>query len=113
MKYVTLKKYVKLTVAAVILLCAVLYGCDFAVFRYKMAYRGTGAAFGAVRYLLAAEKKNGSVEIYYNNPQTESCARSLFPQSGRRPCWYASRQTEHVIAPDARPMFLPDMRNQY
>jgi hypothetical protein len=106
-------KYVKLTMVTVILLSVVLYVCDFISFRYKMTYKGTGAALGVVQFLIGVEKKNGAVEIYYGNPQTESCARSLFPQLGHRPCWYASRQTQRIIAPDAQPMFLPDMRQKY
>lgn len=98
---------------AVILLPAVLYLCDSISIHYKIAYKGSSAALGTVQFFPAAELKNGRIEVYYDSPQTEACTHSLFPQLGYPPCWYANRTTVHVIGPDARPMFLPDMRKKY
>jgi len=36
--------------------------------------------------------KNGRVQVYYDQPQTEVCVRAVFPHGGRRPCWYARRE---------------------
>jgi hypothetical protein len=36
--------------------------------------------------------KNGREQVYYDQPQTEVCVRSVFPHGGRRPCWYARRE---------------------
>jgi hypothetical protein len=51
--------------------------------------------FDRLLFYLATPLKNGRVEVYYDQPQTEICVRALFPHFGRRPCWYARRQRIH------------------
>jgi hypothetical protein len=46
-------------------------------------------ALGTVTYYYAAMPKNGKLDIFDNQPQTEVCAYSLFPHAGYRPRWYA------------------------
>ena len=55
------------------------------------------AAFETLTYWLATTLKNGKVEVFYDQPQTEICVRALFPHSGRRPCWFARRQRIHRV----------------
>ena len=52
----------------------------------------------ALTFYVATTLKNGKVEVYYDQPQTELCVRTLFPQLGRRPCWYARRQPIHRVS---------------
>jgi hypothetical protein len=51
--------------------------------------------FDTLVFFLATPLKNGRVEVFYDQPQTEVCVRALFPHFGRRPCWYARRQRIH------------------
>jgi hypothetical protein len=51
--------------------------------------------FETLIFYLATPLKNGRVEVFYDQPQTEICVRALFPHFGRRPCWYARRQRIH------------------
>lgn len=106
-------QFVKRLLLALLAVPVLLYFCDSAYFHLKLAYEGASAATGSVQFYQAAALKSGKVEVYFDNPQTETCAHSLFPESGHRPCWYASRDPVHVVGEDGQPMFLPDMRKTY
>jgi hypothetical protein len=53
-------------------------------------------ALDTLTFWLATPLKNGRVEVFYDQPQTEVCVRALFPHFGRRPCWYARRERIHI-----------------
>jgi hypothetical protein len=40
---------------------------------------------------LATRLKSGKLEIFTDRPQSEVCAKALFPHFGYRPCWYVRR----------------------
>jgi hypothetical protein len=46
----------------------------------------------ALTFYYSTQLKNGRVQVYYDQPQTEVCVRAVFPHGGRRPCWYARRE---------------------
>jgi hypothetical protein len=98
---------------ALLLLPLLLYICDFIFFQIKGHLQGAEATVGSVHFYQAAQLKSGKTEVYFDSPQIETCSHSLFPESGHRPCWYASRETIHVIGEDGQPMFLPDFRKTY
>ena len=50
-----------------------------------------------VTLYVATKLKNGQVEIFYNQPVTETCVRSLFPHRGHRPCWYVRRSPIKLV----------------
>jgi hypothetical protein len=51
-----------------------------------------------VTFYVATPLKNGKLDIFYDQPQTEVCVYSLLPHAGYRPCWYAARQTVRTIS---------------
>jgi hypothetical protein len=104
---------VKRFILRLLVLPVLLYAGDAAYFRLKVALGGLAAATGTVKFYQAAALKGGKVEVYFDSPQTETCAHSLFTEEGHRPCWYASRDPVHVVGEDGQPMFLPDMRKTY
>jgi hypothetical protein len=65
--------------------------------RLRVGLRAPAAAFESLTFYLATPLKNGKVEVFYDQPQTEVCVRALFPHFGRRPCWYARRQPIHRV----------------
>jgi hypothetical protein len=73
---------------ALIALLAVMYFVDAGVLRYRLA-RGGGREMLTVYF--ATRLKSGKLEIFTDRPQTEICARALFPHFGYRPCWYVRR----------------------
>jgi hypothetical protein len=70
---------------------AVIYACDYALFQHQMTTHGGADALGSVTSYYGAALKDGKMEIFTDQPQVETCAHSLFPHAGYRPCWYASR----------------------
>jgi hypothetical protein len=81
----------RITAAAIALFLAI-FVADWAWFLHRSSNPATGNALGSVTYYYASALKDGKAEVYFDQPQTEVCARSLFPHSGYSPCWYASRK---------------------
>jgi hypothetical protein len=84
-----------LIVASALLM--VLYVIDFLWLQHRVNHPTAGKAFDTVKFYWAATLKGGKVEIYYDQPQTETCVCSLFPHLGYRPCWYVGRMTVRVV----------------
>jgi hypothetical protein len=81
----------------------VAFVCDDLQARYKMAHPTSGNPLGAVTFYYATPLKNGTLEVFYDQPQTETCIRSVFPHFGYRPCWYAGRTQVKRIGRIDRP----------
>jgi len=75
-----------------------LYLADYLVLRYHIARGGLGAATATVTILYGTPLKNGEVSIFWDQPQTETCIRSMFPHLGYPPCWYAKRHATKIIS---------------
>lgn len=82
---------------AVVALCVV-YLCDYARLRYRMARGGSNAALGTVTVLYGAPLKDGKVRVFSDQPETETCVRSIFPHLGYAPCWYARSHTIKIAS---------------
>jgi hypothetical protein len=86
--------------AAVIGLCALLialYAADYAVLQIRIARHGSDSVLSTVTVFLATPLKGDKVSIYYDQPQSEPCVRSVFPQLGYAPCWYLRRHSVQLI----------------
>ena len=81
----------RMTAAAAALLLAI-FIADWVWFLHRSGNPAVGNALGSVTYYYASALKDGKAEVYFDQPQTEVCVRSLFPHSGHSPCWYASRK---------------------
>jgi hypothetical protein len=77
-----------LVLTVLVALPALVYVVDAGVLRYRLA-RGGGRETLTVYF--ATRLKSGKLEIFTDRPQTEVCARALFPHFGYRPCWYVRR----------------------
>jgi hypothetical protein len=89
--------FAKRAVVAVLAFFVLLYVCDYGVLRFRMSRNNGAGAFGTVTSYYGTALKDGKLEIFTDQPQTETCVRSLFPHSGMRPCWYASRNNVKTI----------------
>ena len=78
-------------------LLLVLYVGDSVAVRYRMARTASGGPLDEVTFYYATLLKNGRVQVFYDQPQTEVCIHALFPQLGYRPCWYAHRENVRRI----------------
>ncbi len=67
-----------------------LYAGDWAVFQVRVAH---GTAYSTVRVdqFLATHLKGEKTEYDLMGTTEETCARSMFPQQWRPPCWWLKR----------------------
>jgi hypothetical protein len=96
----TLQDFAKLSkLIAIIALgsLAIVYAADYALLHHKMGQNGGADALGTVTSYYGTALKDGKMEIFTDQPQVETCVHSLFPHSGYRPCWYASRDNVKPI----------------
>ncbi len=76
---------------------AIAYATDYAVLQHKMNQYHGADALGSVTSYYGTALKDGKMQIFTDQPQVETCVHSIFPHSGYRPCWYASRNTVKPI----------------
>jgi hypothetical protein len=74
-----------------------LYAGDYLVLRSRIAMRGATAATSTVTVFYAATLKDGNVNIFYDQPETQTCVRTIFPWLGYQPCWYLSRHAIKTV----------------
>ena len=70
---------------------------DYAWLEYRIGRDTAGQAFGSVTFYDSTTMKNGKVEVFYDQPQTQPCVHAIFPHSGDEPCWFAGRKTVKSI----------------
>jgi hypothetical protein len=80
-----------LGIAAAVLL---VYVGDAVVLRMRMP---AGLDSIPVHPYYAIPQKDGKTEFVLADPDTRTCARSLFPQLGYSPCWYVRRHLQVQI----------------
>ncbi|MGH9444408.1 MAG: hypothetical protein ACRD3O_01500 [Terriglobia bacterium] len=87
----------KRIVAIAILLLAILYLSDYVSVRFRIPR--SRDPFGVVRVqrYYAVPQKSGKPDLYFDQPQNQTCVHSLFPHFGDPPCWYLKRKSEQRI----------------
>jgi hypothetical protein len=70
---------------------ALLYAGDFLWFEYRIHNAKPNDPLETVTFYYATAMKNRKVEVFYDQPQTQTCVHSLFPHQGYRPCWRFDR----------------------
>ncbi|MGA7224630.1 MAG: hypothetical protein WBX16_17360 [Candidatus Acidiferrales bacterium] len=89
--------FAKRAVLAMLASLVIVYACDYGLLRFRMSRNSGAGALGTVTSYYGTALKDGKLEIFTDQPQTETCVHSLFPHSGMRPCWYASRNNVKTI----------------
>jgi len=79
----------KRIVIAALAAFTIVYAVDYATFQHKLSTNGGAAALGTVISYYGTALKDGKMEIFTDQPLTETCAHALFPHAGYRPCWFA------------------------
>lgn len=85
------------SILALFALLVILYAGDDAVLHIRMARGGSASILSTVTTFYAAPTKDGRMSIYYDQPQSEACVRSIFPQLGYAPCWYLRRHAINLV----------------
>jgi hypothetical protein len=89
---------VKWTLVVLVGVLAVAYSGDYVVIKIRAA-KSPSEAFSVITYrpTMAIPHKDGRQEFAFGDPTTETCANSLFPHFGYRPCWYVRSQVRETI----------------
>lgn len=75
----------------------VTYVADAIQIRIRLATGGPARAYDTVTVIYATGLKGNKYEVYADQPDTETCARALYPQMGYSPCWYLRGHTMKMI----------------
>ncbi len=75
----------------------VAYVLDAIQVRIRLATGGPEKAYDSVNVIYGAGLKGNKYEIYADQPETQTCTRSLFPQMGYSPCWYLRKHTMQML----------------
>jgi hypothetical protein len=89
----------KALIPALIALCALfiaLYAEDYAVLRFRVARGGPDSVLSTVTILYAAPIRGGKLSVFTDQPEQQTCVRSIFPQLAYIPCWYLRRHAFRV-----------------
>ena len=88
---------VKWAVVAALLGAGVFYTVEDLRLRHATS-ASAGSQTETLTFYYSTRLKNGRVQVYYDQPQTEVCVRTVFPHGGRRPCWYARREPVRLVS---------------
>ena len=78
---------------AVVVLAILLYLGDYAVVRMRTNPTGTCQ----ITKLYAIPQKDGKTSYEAGEPETRTCANSIFPHLGYSPCWYVKRHKTQQV----------------
>src|SRR4051794_28378149 len=81
---------------------ALLYLGDYLSLRFRVPSREPLESV-PIEVYYAIGLKGMKTEYTRADPETETCAHSLFPQEGYRPCWYVMRHTIRWVEIGWRP----------
>jgi hypothetical protein len=84
---------------ALLLLAALAYPIDFAIWRTRLALSKDGrGVLGTVQvyHVVAAGLKGNKEEYYGDGTSPVDCSKSLFPQGGDNACWWVVRHPEVI-----------------
>jgi hypothetical protein len=69
----------------------------FVIDYIQLKARGA-AGIGTIPLTVGTAMKDGRVQIFTGDDQTETCVRSLFPHFGFNPCWYVKQNSTQIIS---------------
>ena len=84
---------------AALVLCLLVYAGDFLSLYLRPRSKMSGTV--TVHTYYAVKLKSGRTEYDYGGDHDVTCANSLFPQLGLKPCWYVARHTNEQITIDS------------
>lgn len=85
------KTLLKWVAGVLVALAALTYAGDFLWFEIRLRNAKPNDPLETVTFYYATDIKGGKVEIFDTQPQTATCAHSIFPHQGYKPCWRFDR----------------------
>jgi hypothetical protein len=83
------------SVLALLVIAAVAYPVDWAVWRSRVA-AGGGMEQIEVRTFIVGELKGGKEDYYPQGSSMMPCSKTLYPQGGNMACWWLERHREQI-----------------
>ncbi len=78
-------------------LLALVYLGDYAAVRIPIPKGRAAYSTIVVRPYYKVALKSGKSDLYFLDPQNQTCVNSLFPHLGYKPCWYLRKHTHPRI----------------
>jgi hypothetical protein len=91
-------KLVKRILLILIVLLALIYVGDYATLRIPIPKSRALYGTVTVRPYYDVGLKSGKSDLYFLDPQQQTCVNSIFPHMAFTPCWYLRRHTHPRIA---------------
>jgi hypothetical protein len=79
------------------ILFVLVFAGDYIVMRYRFAAHGVESVTAHFVTYDAALMKDSKYAVFSDQPQTQTCVRSLFPWLGLTPCWYGRGHTVQIL----------------
>jgi hypothetical protein len=84
-------------ILAVLASAIFIYVADYLILKIRASIGNGSSAFASIPIIQGTPMKDGRVQIFAGDTQTETCVRSLFPHLGYRPCWYVKQNQMQLI----------------
>ena len=97
----------KKTLVALAAALVIVYLADYAWVRIRMRRPTANDPFQVmtIQGVMEIPHKDGRDEIVLEDPRTQTCVHSLFPQQGYSPCWYVARENGKAVQMTIIPVF--------
>lgn len=92
-----MKRALALGIAGLLLVAALVYVLDYAWLRFRIARHQNAYDTVQVQVVEQIPQKGNKAEYVPEDPQQQTCVRSLFPHSGNPPCWYLRRHAQQQV----------------
>ncbi|HEY3929574.1 MAG TPA: hypothetical protein VGL89_14460 [Candidatus Koribacter sp.] len=91
-----MKRILLRMLAGLLLAAALFYAADYAWLRVRV---GRNAAFDTVQVEIVDQipQKGNKAEYVPQEPQMQTCVRSILPHLGDQPCWYLRRHSSQQV----------------
>lgn len=90
-------KYLQRGVGLLIALLATIYAVDYLVVRIPLPKSRAALGTVIVRPYYNVGLKSGKSDLYFPDPQPQTCVNSMFSHMGYTPCWYLRKHTHPRI----------------
>jgi hypothetical protein len=90
-------RFVVRSIAAVVLLIALVFTVDYLVLRIRIATNHQPFGSVTVHPYYAVPEKGNKTEYMLGDQTDQQCVHSLFPHMGDSPCWYLSGHPDQRV----------------
>ncbi len=97
MTFEEFRRRLSIAALALCILFVAIFAGDYLVLRYRFAAQGVDSVTAKVVTYDAALLKDRKYSVFFDQPQTETCVRSIFPWLGLNPCWYVRSHAVKIL----------------